>query len=54
MIQALVLSLICGPAGVMLGLWATSMIMAARAHEPAVVRVLVERRTDVRRQTRRG
>lgn len=45
MIQAFVLSLICGPVAVTLGLWLISAIVAARSPKEAVVRVLVDRRT---------
>ena len=44
MVQALVLSLIYGPAAVTLACWVLSATLVARSQKEAVVRVLVDRR----------
>jgi len=52
MVNAFVLSLICGPIGVTLGCWLFSAIVAARSQKEAVVCVLSQGRTPLRRSRR--
>jgi hypothetical protein len=53
MTQALVLCLICGPAGISLACWLMSATAAARSRKAAVVRVSIGGRVS-RRATRHG
>ena len=46
MVDAFVLSLTWGPVGVTLGCWLFSVIVAARSHKEAVVRVLADRQSS--------
>jgi len=43
MVNAFILSLICGPVGVTFGCWLFFAIAAAQSHNEAVVCVLVDR-----------
>jgi hypothetical protein len=45
MVQAFVLSLICGPAAVTPAFWLLSATLAARSQKETVVRVMIDRPT---------